>query len=284
MHATRVSIGNIAHALTKELAVLLGFLGVALVGLVDMALGADISLLTVHLIPVLFAAWYASLRWGIFFAALMTAISAAIIADAPPGTINPWYRYLDLASDFVAILLLVYIQSRLRASYDHVQHLSRSDALTGCWNKSGFAEQLQLEIDRQKRYNHAFSLVYFDCDNFKTVNDTHGHHVGDALLAEIGRVLRSELRAVDTIGRLGGDEFAVLLHESDIDAARHAVEFMRRALDTAMRAHQWPVSFSMGIASFERPPANAATALSLADALMYEVKRHGKNSVRERRF
>lgn len=269
---------------SKERAILLGFLGVALVGVLDAAVGFEVSLLILHVIPVLFVTWFTTLRWGVFFAVLMMVISALTIADAAPLPINPVYRYLDLGSDFIATLLLVFMQSRLRMSYERVRNQSKTDGLTGCLNKRGFSEQLQAEVDRHKRYDHFFSLVYFDCDNFKTVNDTQGHHAGDAVLIEIGTVLRAELRAVDAVGRLGGDEFAVLLRETDADAAQRAVEFMKRALDTAMRTHRWPVGFSIGIISFSQAPADADKAIQLADSLMYEVKKGGKNGIRIQRF
>jgi diguanylate cyclase (GGDEF)-like protein len=270
--------------LTKKRAIFLGFLGVTLVGALDAAIGFEISLFILHVIPILLVTWFATLRWGLFFSVLMMAISGLTIAYSAPGMAHPHYRYLDLASDFIGTLLLVFMLSRLRMSYESVSRQSKSDALTGCLNKSGFSEQLQAEIDRDKRYDHPFSLMYFDCDNFKMVNDTHGHHTGDALLTEIGRVLRAESRAVDSVGRLGGDEFAVLLRETDGDAAQRAVALLKRALDLAMRAHRWPVSFSIGIASFDKAPTDAARALLLADSLMYEVKKQGKNGIRIQRF
>ncbi|HZW22700.1 MAG TPA: GGDEF domain-containing protein [Noviherbaspirillum sp.] len=245
----------------------------------DAAAGFEISLLIVHIIPVLIVTWFAGARWGYFFAALMATISALTIADAAPFLSNLAYRYLDLVSDFAAISVMVYVQAKLRESYDVVRRQSKTDALTGCLNKAGFREQLQTEIDRHRRYDHPFSLAYFDCDNFKQVNDTLGHHAGDLLLAEIGRVLRAELRNVDAVGRLGGDEFAVLLRETAADAAEHAASFMKRGLDTAMRQHDWPVGFSIGIVCFNESPQDADKALAAADAVMYEVKRQGKNGI-----
>lgn len=222
--------------------------------------------------------------WGAFFAFLMTGITALTILNAAPPPTNLVYRFLDLLSDLVATLLLIFMQSRLRQAYDTVCRQSKTDALTGCLNKAGFHEQLQAEVDRHKRYRHGFSLAYFDCDNFKQVNDTLGHQTGDALLAEIGRVLHVDLRAVDSAGRLGGDEFAVLLRESGAEAAEHAAHAMKQRLDQAMSARRWPVGFSIGIACFENAPEDADRALAAADAVMYEVKKNGKNGMRAQRF
>lgn len=265
-------------------AILAGFLGTGLVAVLDAAVGFEISLMIVHIIPVLVVTWFAGARWGYFFAALMAVISALTIADASPLLGNLAYRYLDLVSDFGATLVMVYVQGKLRESYDVVRRQSKTDALTGCLNKAGFREQLQAEIDRHRRYDHLFSLAYFDCDNFKQVNDTLGHHAGDLLLAEIGRVLRAELRNVDVVGRLGGDEFAVLLRETAADAAQQAAGSMKRGLDTAMRQHDWPVGFSIGIVCFKESPQDADKALAAADAVMYEVKQQGKNGILLRHY
>lgn len=271
-------------SMPKQRAILLGLLGVAVVFALDAAVGFEVNLLVLHIIPVLFVTWFATVRWGVFFAALITFISAIIAAYIAPPLPHPSYRYLDVGSDFLAMLLLVYMQWEVRKSYVQIMRQSRTDALTGCLNKVGFYEQLQAEIDRHERYRRPFSLVYFDCDNFKTVNDTLGHHVGDLLLAEIGRVVRDKLRAVDSVGRLGGDEFAALLIETEAAAAQRAAEHIKQALDAEMTARDWPVGFSIGIASFETPPANASDALQMADTLMYEVKKHGKNGMRMQRF
>lgn len=273
-----------AISITKERAIFVGFIGTALVGAMDALVGFEVSLFVLHIIPVLFVTWFTSYRWGVFFTVLMTGFTGMTMTYLAPPVAHPLYRYLDLGSDFIATLLLIYMQSQLRNSYEFITRQARSDALTGCLNKRGFVEQLDAEIERSRRYRHAFSIVYLDCDNFKTVNDTLGHHVGDQLLAAIGRVAGAQLRAVDAVGRLGGDEFAVLLRETDDDAALRAAEYMKEALDAEMRQHTWPVGFSVGIASFGTPPENAAKALELADALMYEVKRCGKDGIRVQQY
>ncbi|WP_420473743.1 GGDEF domain-containing protein [Noviherbaspirillum sp. ST9] len=270
--------------MTKVRAILLGFLFVTVIGALDLAAGFRISLFVLNIIPVMFVTWFASPRWGVFFAVLMSVVSLTTdIWLAPSAQIFAHYRYLDIGSDFAATLLLVYMQHRLRKAYDQAMHSSRTDALTGCLNKSGFVEELVVEIERSKRYGHPMSLIYVDCDNFKTVNDTLGHQAGDAVLADIGRVLRKRIRSVDSAGRLGGDEFAVLLRESSAEAALSLAQQIKLALDRGMHAHQRPVSFSIGAAAFDKPPHNADAALKAADAVMYEVKKHGKDDVRVRR-
>ncbi|HVL77278.1 MAG TPA: GGDEF domain-containing protein [Noviherbaspirillum sp.] len=260
----------------------LGVVGVALVALADAALNFEISLVALHMLPVLVVTWYTSLRWGMFILVLMTVITVLLTINFAPPASNPLYRYLDLSSDFVAMMLLVFVQSRLREAYRTVRRQSRTDVLTGCLNRSGFHEQLQAEVVRQKRYGHAFSLLYLDVDNFKTLNDTQGHQAGDALLTELGRLLLARLRKTDSAGRLGGDEFAVLLRETGLAAAQHIADEMKAELERTSRGHRWPVGFSIGIVCFSVPPASADEALHRADELMYEAKRGGKNTLRAR--
>lgn len=269
-----------ALTMTKARAILIGFLFVTIVGAMDFAAGHGVSLFVLQIIPVMFVTWFVNLGWGIFFAVLMTVMAAVTnVYLAPVPSSSVYYRSLDIGSDFRGTLFLVFMQQMLRQSFERMQRSSRTDALTGCLNKGGFTEQLQSEIDRSRRYRHPLALIYFDCDNFKAVNDAHGHHTGDALLATVGRILRKRIRSVDSAARLGGDEFAVLLRENDGDAALKVAGQIKRALDEAMRDRRWPVTFSIGVAGFKHPPVHASDALKEADALMYAVKKHGKDGI-----
>jgi diguanylate cyclase (GGDEF)-like protein len=118
-----------------------------------------------------------------------------------------------------------------------------------------------------------------DLDNFKRVNDTLGHAVGDELLACVADLLRRTLRASDTVGRLGGDEFALLLPETTAPAADALLQKLRGVLMDTMRAKQWPVTFSMGAAAFLDNPASVEEMIRTADELMYSVKKSGKNRI-----
>jgi diguanylate cyclase (GGDEF)-like protein len=270
--------------ITKHAALAIGFLSFVLVAMLDTAILPQISLLLLHLVPVLFVTWFAGPRWGMFFAVAMTISQAITGAWLETESVNRYYRYLDLSSDFIATVLLVWMQTRLRNTYEQINHLARHDALTGIVNRKGFYEVLQAEMDRKKRYDHPLTLIYFDCDNFKFVNDTHGHHIGDALLIKVAAILRSTLRRVDIPSRLGGDEFLVLLPETGPDAAKNTVRHMKESLDKAMQSNSWPVTFSIGVATFVRPPDDIDQAIESADLLMYEVKKAGKDNILFRIF
>nr|MDQ3806083.1 GGDEF domain-containing protein [Acidobacteriota bacterium] len=114
------------------------------------------------------------------------------------------------------------------------------------------------------------------------VNDHLGHSAGDRLLKSVAEIIRRDVRSIDVVARLGGDEFAVLMPETDEQAARAAVSRLRQRLALSARRHGWPVTFSIGVVTFDAPPASVDEMLRAADELMYAAKRLGKDSVRHR--
>jgi diguanylate cyclase (GGDEF)-like protein len=166
--------------------------------------------------------------------------------------------------------------------HERVQRQATTDELTGLVNRRRFLEALETELQRARLFETPLSLVLADLDDFKLVNDRHGHPAGDHALQTFGDLLQAHLRKMDVAGRLGGEEFAVLLPETGADAAALAAERMRRALADAPvelpRGVRIPLTASFGIA--ELAPGQAAEqVLSLADAALYEAKAAGKNRV-----
>jgi diguanylate cyclase (GGDEF)-like protein/PAS domain S-box-containing protein len=159
------------------------------------------------------------------------------------------------------------------------KRLSRTDALTGVANRRAFYETAEAERKRSVRYGRPVSLAYIDLDNFKQINDQSGHETGDQVLACVAETLRKNIRAESLVARLGGDEFAVLLPETDQVAASLVTNKLRDLLATAMREKDWPVTFSVGVVTYDKPPQSTEQMMHAADELMYRVKREGKNSV-----
>ena len=119
-----------------------------------------------------------------------------------------------------------------------------------------------------------------DVDDFKQVNDRHGHSAGDRLLKAVADSIGQNVRDVDTVARLGGDEFAVLMPETGETAAQVVIRRVRRQLLEASRREGLPVTFSIGVVTWYAPPATVDEVLRAADSLMYAAKRLGKNTVR----
>lgn len=165
---------------------------------------------------------------------------------------------------------------------DKLEHFSQRDPLTNLYNRRKFEDFLRMEVARGQRHGHSFSLIMLDLDDFKSINDTYGHPVGDLALKELAMVLDQRMRRTDIIARLGGDEFAVLMPQTTIEQGTIAAENLRKALsETTLRlpVGATRIGASFGLATF---PENGATVekLSIAmDVAMYKAKRLGKNRV-----
>lgn len=270
-------------SISRPVAVFVGFAAFIFLAVLDLAL-PPINLLLLQLLAVLFVTWHAGIGWGIFLTFAMTAIQIGLRLQNG-GLSRSGFVYFDLASDFFAVMVLVGMQALLQTSYEQARKLANHDNLTKALNRTGFYQLLEREIERSRRYGKKpFALVYFDCDNFKQINDKQGHHVGDALLSTVASVALTNLRSVDSVSRLGGDEFAVLLPECDESAAGTAIAHFKTSLDQAMASHNWDVGFSIGVAVFANQIHGVAKTIELADGLMYEAKKSGKNCIVLRTF
>ncbi|MBI3361380.1 MAG: sensor domain-containing diguanylate cyclase [Chloroflexi bacterium] len=247
------------------------------IGVLDHLIGQSVSLRLFYLIPIFVVALFAGSRPGV----LIAVASAGVIYAIDFAQLG--YRYFfgaDLwneAATLVIFLLAGRIGSSLKTALEREQALARTDYLTGAANRRAFVETTGNEISRARRFGRPFTVGYIDLDNFKTVNDHFGHSTGDRLLRLVAEVTRRNIRAVDMIARLGGDEFAILLTETEDDAARVVTDRIQSQLLEAMRQYSWPVTFSIGVASYVSPPKSVDEVLNKADELMYSVKRDGKN-------
>ncbi len=215
---------------------------------------------------------------GIFMAGV--AACSWLITEGIAGAIQEdflVYYYWDSFTRLGFYVVVAMLLSSLKEKLVRQRELARTDSVTGSANARHFREIMELEIERFHRYEKPFAVIYFDLDHFKVVNDTLGHHVGDEVLVTVVNVTRKVLRASDLVARLGGDEFGVLMPETSEGRAERAMERLQMALLDAMKARDWPVTFSLGCISCVDDSPDAIELLQLVDQLMYRVKNSGKN-------
>ena len=163
-----------------------------------------------------------------------------------------------------------------------LQHLADHDPLTGLINRRRFEEELERELTAAKRYDRAGAVLVLDLDNFKYVNDTHGHSAGDELIVSVSALLRRRLRESDTLSRIGGDEFAVILPDCSARQAEIAADGLLGTLRGAMlEQHRGGrSSASIGVAPYDGScQVTGEELLVEADVAMYEAKERGRDRV-----
>ncbi|HEV7514889.1 MAG TPA: diguanylate cyclase [Thermoanaerobaculia bacterium] len=192
----------------------------------------------------------------------------------------------SLVGGLTGHLALVLDNARLA---QRLHELSTHDGLTRQLNHRATYDRLSQELERARRHQHPLSVILCDFDDFKRVNDTHGHLGGDAVLREGAAALRRCLRAGDLLGRYGGEEFLAVLPEVDLEGGRQAAERLRRCLAehaVVLAGEEVRITASFGVAEISEVPGDATAAdttdllVSLADHRLYEAKAAGRNRVR----
>ncbi len=231
-----------------------------------------------YFIPVLLVTWTEGLIWGVVFGIASIALREIVaLEQMPADTPLPW-RIANGAA-YVAVLAIGMAGLQmLRRSQAALARLVTQDALTNVLNARAFADRLGQELDRNRRYPRPLALLYMDLDNFKIINDTHGHQTGDAVLRLVADAMRSSVRTADIVGRLGGDEFAVLMPETDAQLANEAAKRLVAGLRNVFKGTP-NVTASIGVVACTATDASTDDLLRRADQAMYDAKRMGKDRV-----
>ena len=161
-----------------------------------------------------------------------------------------------------------------------LRQIANTDGLTGAMTRRGWVAACEKEMERSRRYGTAASIILFDVDHFKGINDTHGHPAGDEVLRVIVQRCLATLRDGDSLGRIGGEEFAILLPETDADGAMELAERLRRQFadrPVILNGTQLHVTASFGISSRTSAIKDVDAWLTAADALLYKAKTGGRN-------
>jgi diguanylate cyclase (GGDEF)-like protein len=170
----------------------------------------------------------------------------------------------------------------LERANEQLAKLSMTDRLTGLLNRGTWENLVDAEYERFRRYGQATSLVMFDIDHFKPVNDTYGHLAGDEVIRHTADVTRNNIRQSDSAGRYGGEEFGIILPETDAESARVICERIREAIEkstVSTSAGDIQYTVSMGIAQLTETPENYMQWMQKADEALYKAKESGRNKV-----
>ena len=164
----------------------------------------------------------------------------------------------------------------------HLEYLATTDELTGLYNRRHFMHLVDAEMQSALRYNHPLAFISLDLDDFKTINDTHGHAEGDTVLVHLATILQAEMRRPDSIGRLGGEEFAILAPHTDLNGGLQLAERIRQQLAASpvpCAQGTLQITASLGVTHLAGKKDTLDAVLKRADDALYQAKRSGKNRV-----
>ena len=173
-------------------------------------------------------------------------------------------------------------QNLLKEALESISEISNRDGLTGVYNRRYLENTLNMEFERTRRYGGTFSLILFDLDFFKKVNDTYGHLGGDRVLMDVADRLKERVRASDIVGRYGGEEFMVILPETNLEGAVQFAEGIRQLVEwepVIFEDKNIPVTISMGVTEFNGSMSTYSNMTHQADVALYASKAAGRNCV-----
>jgi diguanylate cyclase (GGDEF)-like protein len=211
--------------------------------------------------------------------ALISTSIATIITTSIAYTVLPVFIVMELVFSLAGTILFSFIFAWQRNSQrDELHKQSRMDELTGVRNRRAMNEQLTELITLHERDKQPMSLVILDLDDFKKVNDAHGHIIGDEVLKKLAATMQTRIRASDYLYRYGGDEFLILANNSDAKTAHTLAEDIRQLISQESSITKERITVSIGVSEF-RKGETAQEWLLRADKAMYSVKHSGKNAV-----
>ncbi|SMC09398.1 GGDEF domain-containing protein [Nitratiruptor tergarcus] len=155
---------------------------------------------------------------------------------------------------------------------------SSIDPLTGVFNRRAMNEMLIAEIEKAKRYKRPLSVIFFDIDHFKKINDTYGHDVGDLVLQKLASIIRNHLRQTDTLARFGGEEFLIVLPEMDLQNTKIVAEKIRKRVETTDFEEVKKITISLGVTQLKEDDTRQEL-LKRVDEALYQAKNSGRNKV-----
>ncbi len=270
---------SVLEGVPRVLILTLGVAIIALVAEIDDLSGPHASLALLYVLPIALVTWYVSAGWGFFFAAFAGIVDSALAFRGLPSGASAWLIGWTFVARMISFSVTAGIIWTLHRAIENQRALANTDPVTGIGNTRAYRIAASREIARCERQRSPITAVYLDLDNFKAVNDRFGHARGDRLLRVVAATLTANLRLTDHVARLGGDEFALVLPDAGPSDAGPLISKLHRLLLAEMERYGWPVTFSIGVATFAKAPRSVDDLLARADALQYRAKSSGKNRI-----
>jgi diguanylate cyclase (GGDEF)-like protein len=229
-----------------------------------------------YLVPVLYVTWNEGALWGGGYTLLGMLLRMRVEMVQVGSTWS--VVLLNQVSFGVVAGITIFAFNHIRRNESLLRDLATHDQLTRVLNVRAFTERLADELRRVARYHRPLALLYLDLDDFKIVNDSHGHQTGDAVLRLVAEAIRQAVRQADVVGRMGGDEFAVLMPETESALATAAADRLAAGLRSVLNGSP-AVTASIGVVSPITQATDTDVLIRRADQAMYEAKKSGKNRV-----
>ena len=190
---------------------------------------------------------------------------------------NMLFAILTLLMLLISLMVMLYL-IYYKKKQEFIEAQATHDALTKIYNRYGLNNILKQKMQEYQRYQKEFSIIFFDIDFFKKVNDTYGHDVGDYVLESLADIVSSEIRSSDAFGRWGGEEFIIILPETSLKQAMNVAEKLRKTVEKEMFGSAKKITCSFGVTTV-RDTDNITTLLKRVDEYLYKAKENGRNSV-----
>jgi diguanylate cyclase (GGDEF)-like protein len=252
-----------------------------LLSLLQYKSGPELIFSLFYVFPIILLSWKVGIWSGIVFSFLSSSLMLYTDIKSPYKYSSIIIPYLNNIFRLIIFLIITYIISELKIALERQKDLARIDPLTSIANSRAFFEAADMEFQKARRHEFPISVIYMDLDNFKGVNDTHGHSAGDSVLKLTANAIVKNIRTIDIAARLGGDEFGILLTQTDPESAYVVANKLKEMMHKLMQKNNWPVTLSMGIVTFLKAPDSVDEMMKKADHLMYSAKFSGKNNIKQ---
>jgi diguanylate cyclase (GGDEF)-like protein len=251
-----------------------------LVFVLDLVTTPELSFSLFYLFPLAIGMLFCNRRTGYANALFCTLAWIAAQLLTGQGYRSPFFVVWAFVIRIATNAVFAYVLDILGQVIEELRELSLIDPLTGAANRRFFEGYLDRTIERASRDKESLTILALDFDDFKELNDKHGHDRGDEALMGLVRAIQGHIRPDDMLCRLGGDEFALVLYAMDYEKSEEVIERLMEAIHRELSQRGVENTLSIGVITFSTMDRSAHAMLKRADELLYEVKKNGKNSLK----